>query len=225
MAVLAGNVLSWFMWWYAVVVGVALLFIVPGQLASRLLAPLSNGPALLAVRGVLCATYIAHAALSLGVTLFAWVAVCWWAPLLVDRDGNLPRWLRWFQTFDASADAGWRDAYYTGWLAETHVGRYVARVMWLCRNPAYGFDYELLGVPFAASEWRVVRYVESEDMVLFFAVGRGFNFYYEGRWGKYKIGWKAWNRWDGTSWDAPNWSEYERIPLCFTLNPFHRRPA
>ncbi|ODP33068.1 hypothetical protein [Pandoraea sp. ISTKB] len=225
MAVVAWDVLLWFMWWYAKVMGAALLFAVPGQVVSRFVRAPSHGVSTVVTRVVLLLAYPAHAALSLGVTLFAWSAVCWWAPLFVDRDGNLPKWLRWYQTFDASVDAGWSDAYYTGWLAETRIGRYISRVLWLCRNPAYGFDYALLGVAFAASEWRVVKYVETEDTALFFAVGRGFNFYYEGRWGRYKIGWKAWNRWGGTGWDAPNWAEYDRIPLCFTLNPFHRRPA
>lgn len=218
-------VLLWLVAWYAKLMGAAMFVLAPGQYLCRRFKPPANEIWLRIVRLSLCATYIAHAVVSFGVTLFAWMAVCWWAPLLVDRDGNLPDWLRWFQTFDASVDAGWSDAYYTGWLAETRIGRYISRVLWLCRNPAYGFDYALLGVPFAASEWRVVKYVETEDTALFFAVGRGFNFYYEGRWGKYKLGWKAWNRWGGNGWDAPNWAEYDRIPLCFTLNPFHRRPA
>ncbi|VVD76086.1 hypothetical protein PEP31012_00848 [Pandoraea eparura] len=161
---------------------------------------------------------------SLTATMIAVIAVNWWVPLLADEAGNLPRRLRWFQTFDATLDAGWLDGYLDPSWGSTPWRRYWARVWWLNRNPAYGFDYAV-GLTFDASEWRVVKYVERDDLVLFIAFGRGFNFYYEGPLGQYKLGWKAWNRWDGKGWDATNWEAFERIPVCFTVNPFRRRPA
>ena len=57
------------------------------------------------------------------------------------KDGWLPRCLSWFQTPDNSLDGD------EGWL--THLtwitNRYVRQVLWLCRNPAYGFDFQVLG--------------------------------------------------------------------------------
>ncbi|MBN4664221.1 hypothetical protein HUS70_03210 [Pandoraea nosoerga] len=161
---------------------------------------------------------------SLLMTLLAWAL----APALAavaDDSGNLPRGLRWFQTFDATLDAGWQDGYLDASWGTTPLRRFLARVWWLYRNPAYGWDYGPFGVPFKAADWRVLRYVERPDLVLFIAIGRGgaFNVYCHARWGMAKLGWKAWNRWDGRDWGAPAWAGYERIPLCFTVNPFKRR--
>jgi len=168
--------------------------------------------------------YPLYAVLSLLMGLVARVLVNWWAPLFANDEGNLPWALRWFQTFDATLDAGWLDGYLDSSWGATRWRRYWARVWWLNRNPAYGFDYAL-GVAFDAAEWRVVKYIERDDLVLFFALGRGFNLYYDGPLGQYKLGWKAWNRWSGSGWDATSWERFERIPVCFTVNPFRRRPA
>lgn len=69
-------------------------------------------------------------------------------PLVASRQGWLPAWLNWFQTPDNSldGDAGWKYEHWQrryrlpGWLAE-----YVGRVGWLWRNPAYGFDFSVIG--------------------------------------------------------------------------------
>lgn len=73
-------------------------------------------------------------------------------PILADSDGNLPSWLRWFQTYDSTLDGQeprFIDA--TSWLRDNqHVAKnfictYILRVMWLYRNNAYGFAYSILG--------------------------------------------------------------------------------
>lgn len=167
--------------------------------------------------------YPIMALLSLLFTAFAMLCVNWWAPLFVDEKGNLPNWLKWFQSFDASLNEGWQGGYLDPSWGASPFKRFLARVYWLYRNPAYGFDYGPLGLSFDAKEWRVIRYIDTPKLVLFVAVGSGFNVYYHGRFGMAKLGWKAWNRWDGNGWNTPNWQHYTRLPLCFTLTPFKRR--
>ncbi|MCL1618321.1 hypothetical protein [Ralstonia pseudosolanacearum] len=170
------------------------------------------------------ARYVLCVIVSLLATLFAMLLVNWWAPAFCDAQGNLPRWLKWFQTFDASCDAGWRDGYIDASWGATPVRRFFARVYWLYRNPAYGWDYWPLGVPFVPTDWRVVRYTDTDALTLFVAVGGdGFNVYYNGRWGMLKVGWKAWNCWDGTTWKAMPFGPEWRLPVCFTLTPFKRK--
>ncbi|WP_231409615.1 hypothetical protein [Ralstonia solanacearum] len=167
--------------------------------------------------------YPFYVLLSLLATLVAMAAVNWWAPLTCDAQGNLPRWLRWFQTFDASLDAGWRDGYISRSWGDTPIRRFLARVYWLYRNPAYGWDYWPLGVRFNPCAWRVVRYVESDALTLFVAVGNGFNVYYHGRFGMLKLGWKAWNCWDADGWKMQPFGPAWRLPLAFTVSPFKRK--
>jgi len=72
-------------------------------------------------------------------------------PIIADSDGNLPSWLRWFQTYDSTLDGKeprFIDA--TSWLrtdgvAKNFICTYILRVMWLYRNNAYGFAYSVLG--------------------------------------------------------------------------------
>ena len=72
-------------------------------------------------------------------------------PIFADSDGNLPSWLRWFQTYDSTLDGQEpRFIESTSWLrtdgvAKNFICTYVLRVMWLYRNNAYGFAYSILG--------------------------------------------------------------------------------
>ena len=85
-------------------------------------------------------------------------------PLFADSEGNLPSWLRWFQTYDDTLDGKEpRFIESTSWLrtqergvndlsttntlgvAKNFICTYVLRVMWLYRNNAYGFAYSVLG--------------------------------------------------------------------------------
>lgn len=71
-------------------------------------------------------------------------------PLFVIGKPVLPRWLSWFETPDnpLDGDNGWRYEHWQwryklpSWLAI-----YIGRVGWLWRNPAYGFDIQVLGYP------------------------------------------------------------------------------
>ena len=72
-------------------------------------------------------------------------------PIFADSDGNLPSWLRWFQTYDDTLDGKEpRFIEATSWLrtdgvAKNFICTYILRVMWLYRNNAYGFAYSVLG--------------------------------------------------------------------------------
>jgi hypothetical protein len=169
--------------------------------------------------------YPLYALVSLSGTLLAMGLLNWWAPLFANDQGNLPKALRWLQTFDASLDAGWQDGYLPVSWGHTRFKRYWARVYWLYRNPVYGLDYGLLGLPFDPQKWRVVRHLQTPTCVLFMALGPAFNLYYHGRWGLLKLGWKAWNYWDGHRWKTSPWGKKWRVPVCCSFNPFQRRNA
>lgn len=90
--------------------------------------------------------------------LTGYFLVNWWAPLLADPSGNLPRWLRWFQTHDATLDGVGtgggiepRFIAFTRWFRDgdgtpvNALARFICRVLWLYRNNAYGFSYSVLG--------------------------------------------------------------------------------
>lgn len=101
------------------------------------------------------------------VRLPAWLVfnLCAWlaAPVLplfaVARDGlinngndhavepRLPRWLSWFMTWDNSlyGDNGHKERW-------GHAGSYRQMVAWLLRNPAYGFEREVLGAKITPSD-------------------------------------------------------------------------
>lgn len=142
------------------------------------------------------------------------------APLLaktVQPDGNLPRRLRWFQTFDATCFEGRQPQYgMTGTDQEVAEG-------WLRRNPGYGFDYWPLGCKFDPVAWRVLRYqVDEAGNVSFFAVGPGGRFNWTGKrgWLRWKLGWKAWNMYDAVTggWKSTPFGPDWRIPICCTLS-------
>ena len=65
-------------------------------------------------------------------------------PLFVRADGYLPGWLSWFQTPDnpAYGDRSFHDNQM--WWTRS---RYLWTVFWQWRNPAYGFDFAVLGMP------------------------------------------------------------------------------
>jgi hypothetical protein len=70
--------------------------------------------------------------------------------LLADKDGWLPLWLSWFQTYDNSlnGDYGWQ-ATSRPYLAESNkYQRYINRCCWLWRNSIYGFSRTIEGIKF-----------------------------------------------------------------------------
>src|SRR5579859_1566097 len=72
-------------------------------------------------------------------------------PAFMDKQGNLPKWLSWFQTFDNTLLAGRQPAF--GWTGSD----YKIAMEWLCRNPGYTFDYYPLGVAWDQTQWTVKK--------------------------------------------------------------------
>ena len=89
--------------------------------------------------------------------------------LFADPQGNLPRWLKYFQTHDATVDGiGLTGGIEPRFVRQTkflrdengnpknRACRYLCRVAWLYRNNAYGFGYYVTGAvgPFAQTRSR-----------------------------------------------------------------------
>jgi hypothetical protein len=76
--------------------------------------------------------FIIEVTAALVLTLVAYI-FCWLIALFVDKDGNLPTFLRWFQTPDATC-------YDDMWVAEHPTwSKYKIATTWIARNPAFGF--------------------------------------------------------------------------------------
>ncbi len=166
------------------------------------------------------ALYPAMALLSFGFTLFSMLFVYPWLPLFANEKGEVPRCFKWFVTFDASLDEGWKGGYLNPRWGKNRFTRYLARLYWLYRNPGQGFDYYVLWVRFDPQQWQVIQAIDDAHLVRFIAVGPAFNIYVHGRFGMLKLGWKAWNQWDGMQWKPSHW---DKVPLCCSWSPFKRR--
>lgn len=183
------------------------------------------------LRYVLC-SFVTVVITALSKVCFNWVVAAF-----ADEGGNLPRYLSWFQTFDATLDEGmysrrrelkegtnddWAD--FDPYPVDSF-GRYMNRAKWLQRNTGYGFDYYLLGMPFVPAEWTVRRFEDTAVRTLFIATGPGFNLYYYGRFGMVKFGWKAWNYYDPRTgmWKTSSWGPEWRAPIAFSITPFKRK--
>jgi hypothetical protein len=148
------------------------------------------------------------------------------APLVAafaDKDGNLPRALRWFQTFDAPLDAGWRDGYFAHTGTPTGFALWWLRVRWLWRNPGYGFGYYVAGIAFDPAAWRVVHFSTDGTSSTFIATdGRHFNIALGRSWLSLKIGWKAWNYFDAPTqtFRTTPWGPEMRTMICSTFRPW-----
>jgi len=168
-------------------------------------------------------------AVDMFMTVIAFILVNWWAPVFAGADGWLPAWLKWFQTFDNSLDAGWKlqgnyGNYLTDGVEPVGLKRYIYRVFWLYRNPAYGFSYWALGVPFDPKQWTVVRFTGSEATgdLDFYAEGPDgqFNEHYMRDGQHVKKGWKAWNMFNAASrtWNTVPWGPEWRVPFVFSVS-------
>lgn len=125
-------------------------------------------------------------------TLLCYFPLNFLAPLFASQEGWLPRWLSWIGTFDASLDAGWKDGYFTKGTKPWSL--WWARVRWLMRNPAYGFAYQVLGIPFDKTAWKAF-FKQGAWGELFLAKSKSGHFNLTSRiFGqRFKLGWKAWN--------------------------------
>lgn len=158
-------------------------------------------------------------------TLFSVVFVNWWAPLfafegtvydrgVATQGTTLPKWLKWFDTFDASLDAG---------LAPGALSTYWTRLCWLYRNPSYGFGYWVLGAKFEPEKWSVKKFNPHTDEKDFTFIAKGpgglFNIHVIRFGWRWKLGWKAWNYYklDG-SWEYRPWGPEMRMPLTCSLS-------
>lgn len=159
--------------------------------------------------------------------LASWIFFNWWVAIFADVNGWLPNWLKWFQTFDASLDAGWKDGYKGYKEPKGKLGDWWQRTKWLYRNSAYGFSYWALGRKFDPSQWTVEVFEKTEQRDLFKAKGPDgqFNITYYGKWGTAKLGWKAWNYFntDTKEWKTTPWGPEWRVPLVFSYSPFRRK--
>ena len=142
----------------------------------------------------------------------------WWLPIFAKKDGNLPKYLYWFQTFDATLDAGWKDGYIAENWGSSKIKRFVARVYWLYRNPCYGFDYFLFGKEFDITKIVYIDFVNSDEKTVFICEGTDyFNIFYENSWITLKLGWKAYNNFNDETKTFSYGSWGRRIPLCCSI--------
>lgn len=175
----------------------------------------------------------------LEVSAFSAYLINWMLPFFArtGADGyqHLPSWLKWFDTFDAPTDAGWRDGYFVAKGTYTLENpppfwkRKWYQIRWLYRNSTYGFSYYALGMPLVREDWTVKYWkFDTGEMFLAWTSDWHFNFLYEGRFGSYKFGWKVWNYWDTdtSTWKVNadgtpyQWGPEMRVPSTFSPNPF-----
>jgi len=140
------------------------------------------------------------------------------APVLVLFAGEDGRLIRPFSyiwgQFDADLDEGRRSG-----LTPSR-WRYLGRVKWLMRNPAYNFAYYIAGQYWDGLHNEPVVYEETpERLYIQHDWPGGWGVYYHGPLGQLKLGWKAFNvYWRDKPW-GPEW----RVPICLTYSPFKRR--
>lgn len=159
-------------------------------------------------------------------------------PLLVlfEEDGWLPNWASWFQTHDNSLDGdkGWRTEHLLflnpkgdEWDA---LRIYLKRVLWLYRNPCYGFARDVLGANLEDDNFIIAIYGDRRTsnspghsgwllrkLYLYSSVnllGADYwQFYYVRQWGntakclRINLGWKL-------------WGDSKRRQFVLSLNPF-----
>lgn len=168
---------------------------------------------------------IKYAFLSLVNVLFTYLIAVPLTPIIVlfgDDKGWLPNWLCWFQTFDAPLDAGWIYSYFgTFPTPPTGFQRYWLRVRWLWRNPAYGFCYWPLGIPYKPTDWYIYTMKVNGTVLEEFAAKT-----YDGKYFCYtnsngvKLGYKLWwaldENWKLIPVLPSSRGPDNRLPMCFS---------
>jgi hypothetical protein len=158
--------------------------------------------------------------------LFTYLLAVPFAPVIAlfcKSDGYLPNWLCWFQTEDASLDAGWRDGYFQPVGAPAPIGweRWWLRTRWLWRNPAYGLCYWPLGLPYNPSDWVIdVLVHDGPTLTELKAHTSDGKYFCQTNSSGLKLGYKLWWALD------ENWKLIDnlpssrgpdnRLPICFT---------
>lgn len=171
--------------------------------------------------------YLRWFVLALASTVLSLVAVVL-SPVLplfaIGRD-TLPRWLSWFQTPDNSIDgdygfrfehAQWR------YRLPAPLARYVGRVLWLIRNPAYGFDWFIAAASVSPSDGLTFTgnpntrdKPEGVEGRLFVQVGEYWNFIYIRRFGAKRC------VFINLGWDLRGFAEANSAPRTMTLHPLN----
>lgn len=154
--------------------------------------------------------------------------LCWLLspvlPLFAMGRDTLPAWLSWFQTPDAplDGDSGFAELY-----PPEEWPQYVRRVMWLWRNPAYGFAWSVLAFQPTSPEFLWLGSITIDQQR---RGGEGFGWYFiyvpqgyfqfsyrqvmpYGKQLRFRFGWKivglaCWGAW------------HEKQKFVFTFNPF-----
>jgi hypothetical protein len=181
--------------------------------------------------------------LNLLFGLVAAVFFNWWLPLVAVNIKSsdylaaqwptdlqrLPTFFRWFDTFDASLDAGWTDNYFTSGntRSSTPPSYWVRKwyqVRWLYRNDAYGFAYWALGCDFQASTWKILSISKDAagNLLHFIAVDdKGYwNVVYNWSWISVRLGWKALNLYDLSTdtWKTTPWGPVWRTQIVLSIS-------
>jgi hypothetical protein len=140
---------------------------------------------------------------GISITILAWI-INPILVLLVDDNGNLPRYLSYFQTFDAPIPKGYREG-----------------LAWLNRNPSYGFDMFVFGIPWHPEDWAIRKYTVTPEYELFFATNKygafSFKYHHVARNFYLKLGWKVFNYIDPSdgSLNGGSWRhDFNRVPIC-----------
>ncbi|MBY3223734.1 hypothetical protein HFO04_01565 [Rhizobium laguerreae] len=151
--------------------------------------------------------YIAYFPANLAFVLLAFLLSPLLAALSLLTGPRLPGILQWFSTLDADLDGGisqrvkgYKPAL-TGWAL------WWQRTCWICRNPAHGWQSELLGMPSAGSI--IVRQVISDtpkNQWYVMETARGVRFFCFKRdqplFGGYYL--KVWLGWVNKAYDGRN---------------------
>ena len=153
--------------------------------------------------------------------------LCWLlSPILplfaIGRD-TLPKWLSWFQTPDAPLDG---DSGFAVLYLPEKWPKYLRRVMWLWRNPAYGFAWSVLAFQPTSPDFKWYGTISIDQQ----RNGEGFGWYFittpqgyfqfsfrkpmwYGKQLRFRLGWKIVGL---ACWG--NWQEKQKF--VFTFNPF-----
>jgi hypothetical protein len=179
------------------------------------------------------ATYAKYAFLAFIGIIFTYLIAVPLTPLIVlfanKDDGYLPRWLCWFQTFDAPVDQGWIGNYFTnatpnnwwervwsysGQGTPSGFNRWLLRIRWLWRNPAYGFDLWPLGMNYDPSDWVITILEVTNGQLMRFAAQTkdGKHFSYCDHTNR-KFGWKLWWALDTTKWTLQSIEEFTHVAV------------
>jgi hypothetical protein len=147
--------------------------------------------------------------------------------LMANKDGNLPRFVYWFQTHDATVDGDHTWPGNRPFKNESNkFKRYINRCFWLWRNSIYGFSDNVFGYKHHPDDVLIVKGDERTTNTFDGHSGyvsrkiyrkgklKAFQFFRVKQWGKSKkctrlnIGWKLWG------------GQGEKSQLCFSYTPY-----